>query len=502
MSLRRNVVANYLGQGWVAVMGLAFVPLYIRYLGMEAYGLIGVFSVMQAWLALLDMGMTPTLGREMARFTAGAHSEQSIRNLLRSLEVVCLAIAIMMGIGVWAASGWLAGDWLKAEKLPTVVVRGAIGVMAVVLGLRFVEGLYRSALFGLQRQVWYSAVNAALATLRSVGALVLLATVSPTVEAFFLWQAFISSLSIVVLAIGVYRALPRAPRRASFSLVSLLSIWRFAGGMIGITFMAILLTQVDKVLLSRLLSLDVFGYYMLAASVAGSLYLVITPVTSAFSPRLVELVSRGDSYLLASTYHRGAQLVTTLTAPVALLLAFFGEGVLFAWSGDAVLAVRAGRVLSALSLGTFLNGLMYMPYQLQLAHGWTSLTLKVNSVAVLTLVPAIFWVVPEYGALGAAWVWIALNTGYVLVGIHLMHRRLLRAADKWHWYLRDVGLPTVGATVGLLLVFALKPAGLSDRVAWLVFLSTGFVAALAPTALTFRGVRVRMFKAIGRLIPT
>ena len=50
MSVRKNVVANYLGQGWSALMGLAFIPLYIRYLGMEAYGLIGVFAVLQACL--------------------------------------------------------------------------------------------------------------------------------------------------------------------------------------------------------------------------------------------------------------------------------------------------------------------------------------------------------------------------------------------------------------------------------------------------------------------
>ena len=84
--LKRNLIANFLGQGWTALMGLAFIPLYIKYLGMEAYGLIGLFALLQAWLSLLDMGMTPTLSREMARFTGGSHSAQSIRDLLRSIE--------------------------------------------------------------------------------------------------------------------------------------------------------------------------------------------------------------------------------------------------------------------------------------------------------------------------------------------------------------------------------------------------------------------------------
>ena len=54
MSLQRNVAANYLASGWAALMGLAFVPWYVRYLGIESYGLIGVFGTMQVWLALLD----------------------------------------------------------------------------------------------------------------------------------------------------------------------------------------------------------------------------------------------------------------------------------------------------------------------------------------------------------------------------------------------------------------------------------------------------------------
>ena len=89
-------------------MGLVFVPVYIKYLGMEAYGLIGVFIMLQAWLSLLDMGMTPTLSREMARYTAGAHTEQSIRDLLRTLEIICFILAVLLCVGLSLCSTWLS----------------------------------------------------------------------------------------------------------------------------------------------------------------------------------------------------------------------------------------------------------------------------------------------------------------------------------------------------------------------------------------------------------
>jgi O-antigen/teichoic acid export membrane protein len=490
-SVKRNIVANYLGQGWTAVMGLAFVPLYIQYLGMEAYGLVGLFAVMQAWLTLLDMGITPTLNREMARFTVGAHSSQSIRDLLRSLEIVCFSIAAVIGIAIWVASGYLATDWLKVERLPTGVVADALAIMALVVALRFVEGIYRGSLVGLQRQVWYNSVTAALATLRHAGALAVLAWISPTITAFFLWQAFISLLSVLVLAVSVHRALPASPSPPAFSREALAGVWRFAGGMMGITLLAILLTQIDKVLLSRLLTLEAFGYYTLAATVAGVLYMVISPITQAIYPRMVEFASGDNQHALVSVYHQGAQLVTALTAPAVMLLSFFAGGVVFMWSGNSDLAQHTAPILSALVIGTFLNGLMWIPYQFQLAHGWTSLTLKVNLVAVVVLVPAIFWVVPRYGAVGAARIWIALNAGYVLIAIQLMHRTLI-PREKWRWYFSDVLLPVAGVIGVMLLAQLLQPASYDSRWRWFIFLLVTGATALVVCAILASTLRARL----------
>ena len=102
--LKRNLLANYFGQGWRAVMSLAFVPIYIKYLGIEAYGLIGIFAILMSALGLLDLGMKPALGREMARYTGGTHNEQSIWNLLRSIEIISSVIVIIVALVIWFKS--------------------------------------------------------------------------------------------------------------------------------------------------------------------------------------------------------------------------------------------------------------------------------------------------------------------------------------------------------------------------------------------------------------
>ena len=132
-------------------MSLAFIPVYIEYFGIEAHGLIGLFGVLQAWLALLDMGMTPVLVREMARFTGGALSAQSVRDLLRTIEVIALLVSVLVVSGIALSAQWIATSWLKAEALPTAVVAQACTIMGTLTALRFAEGVYRSAMVGLQR---------------------------------------------------------------------------------------------------------------------------------------------------------------------------------------------------------------------------------------------------------------------------------------------------------------------------------------------------------------
>ena len=115
---------------------------------------------------------------------------------------------------------------------------------------------------------------------------------------------------------------------------------------------------------------------------------------------------------------------------------------------------------SFLIIGTALNGLMNLPYALQLAYGWTKLVFYGNIVAVIVLVPMILSLVNIYGALGAAIAWIILNSGYVLIAIQIMHSRLLKG-EQWRWYLTDVGKPFLAALTIALLWRMFTPAEMS-----------------------------------------
>jgi O-antigen/teichoic acid export membrane protein len=476
-------------------MGLIFIPIYIKYLGAEAYGLIGLFAIVTTWLSLLDMGITPTLGREMARFSAGNHTPKSIRDLLRTMEIIALGIALVIVCGMTLSSKWLANSWLKAEMLPIEVIVQAFIIMGLIAGFRFIEGIYRSSIFGLQRQVLFNALSSILATVRGFGAIAVLAWISPTITAFFFWQATLELISLVVLAATTYKCLPIAEKNAYFSLDALRDVWRFASGMTGILFLTLLSMQVDKILLSKLLSLTEYGYYTLAVVIAGGLYMIVTPITQAFYPFFCELSDKNDYAGFAKAYHRSAQMVSVLAGSLAIVIIIFAEIFLRLWTRDYDLATRVSPLLAVLMFGNLLSGLMFIPYQAQLANGWTSLALRINIVAISIVVPAILWATPRFGSMGAAWVWVALNAGYVLIGIHFMHRRIL-TAEKLRWYVRDLLLPLGGSLVAVLIIKAIWPMSggvISEIMLLLAALIAGICFGLI-LALDIRVVTYKFFK--------
>jgi O-antigen/teichoic acid export membrane protein len=494
--VRRNALANYAGQAWTALMGIAFVPLYIHYLGIEAYGIVGLMVALQAWLVILDLGIAPTMEREMARFTARAYTAHEVRNLLRTVEVLAVGIACTIVLAIYSASGWIAHSWIRAEQLQEDTVRNGIVVLGIVTACRFVETIYRSCVIGLQMQVRLNVVSATLATIRGLGAVGVLAFVSSEIRAFLAWQAAASFSSIAAFAWLTYRALPPAPSGPRISLAQFSHAASFARGMLGIAVSSLLLTQLDKIILSRLLALSDYGYYTVAGSVAGALFMLASPITQALYPRLTQLHSAGNQAGLAEAYHKGAQAITAICGSTAVTVAIFAEPLLLAWTKNPVLAGRAAPILSLLMIGNFANALMWMPYHAQLAFGWTRLALGLNSAAAVVFVPVLFAVVPVYGGAGAAWAWFALNLFYLIVGVRLMHRRILRS-EYGSWLRRDVLMP-LGAALLPLCVARLAINGSEPLLLQITFVAIAFVASAGCAVLSCVALRVSAFELLRR----
>lgn len=425
-------------------MGVIFVPLYIRAMGIESYGLVGVYASLVSIFSVLDLGLGAAMNREMARLSVQSEPAARARNLARTLEMIYWATALAIGIAVVFLAGPIADHWVNPDTLPRSVVKQVIVIIGVVIALRWPVGLYSGGLMGMQKQAILNIVLSCSATFRAVGALLTLWLVSPTIQAFFLFQVLSAICETLAVAIMLWASMPTAPESPRFDFEAIREVWRFSAGMTGISLAVLLLTQTDKVILSRMLSLEQFGYYTLAWTVAAVLIRFVVPINLAVYPRFTQFVALKDSDGLKELYHRASQFASVALVPISMILIFFPDSALYAWSGDTSIVEQAGPALRILSVGALLNGLMNLPNYMQLAHGWTSLFLGMNVGSVVALIPLMILLTTLHGMVGAATGWVLINLGYILIGLHLMHRRILEG-EKWGWYIRDVGMPVLVA---------------------------------------------------------
>jgi O-antigen/teichoic acid export membrane protein len=496
--LTKNTLASFFSKGWSALLSLVCVPLYVKFLGVEAYGVIGAFVTMQTALSLLDLGLGAAFTREIAQIPHKLGSPRNIRDLLRTLEVIYWVVALAIAIILWGLGPVIARHWLRLGALPPAEVGQAIGIAGLSFAMLWPTSLYNGGLTGLHRQVLLGWITSVAAVFRVGATLLALWLISPTLKAFFLAQAAANLFQTISTGICLWKSLPRTGAKPAFHIHLVRMLARFAGGVTGISVTAVMLTQLDKLILSKTLPLEAFGYYAIAGTLASGLYIFITPLFGVFFPMFSQLVAQGNKASLVRLYHIGCQLMSVLVIPVAAVMIIFAKELLWLWTRDINIAASDSLILSLIVVGNCLSGLVNVPYALQLAYGWTNLAFYTNVVAIIVCAPVIYFLSIHIGALAGALVWVALTLGIMLTNISLSHRKF-GLGPPLRWYLIDVGRPALAAISVVALARIAGPhIGLSANS--LLFLGVVTLIAVTATVASAPDVRALWVRATSAML--
>lgn len=490
--IRQNIIANLVGRAWGIVSVYLFIPLYLKFLGIEAYGLVGFYSMLLGVLAFADIGLTATLSREMARLSVREDMASEMGDLLRTYESIYLLISIALATIIWFFAPLIAERWLQAGTLPTSEIISAIRLMGLAIALQLPSNLYNGGLLGLQKQVLTNSLQISWGVLRGVGAVLVLWLFSPTIFAFTFWQLFSNALYCFAVRFSLWRNLTSSPPRPQFNWIVLRNTWRYAAGMAGMSFIGILLTQTDKLVVSKMLSLKIFGYYTLAAVLASAPLMLANPIGLAIFPRLTGIVETGDRDTLKRFYHRSCGLVSVAVLPGALTLAAYAGNFIYAWTGSIVASQNAGTVAALLIGGQIMQAITLVPYYLALANGNVRLNLQIGISSVVIITPLLIYLIMKYGVVGAGVSWLIMNICTLPPYMYFLHRRFLPGELK-QWCLRDVGLPMIAAMPIILLSRWLIPLP-SSRIMIFVLITLVWVASAAVAAFTIPELRGEFIK--------
>jgi O-antigen/teichoic acid export membrane protein len=441
--LMRNLMTNFFGKGWLALVQLLFVPIYTKILGIEAYGLVGFFALLIVIGSLFDSGLGSYLNREVARFSALGRDAGEFHSLVRTIEIPFVLLCLGIGGAIALSSGWITCHWLKLSQLDPTVAKYSISLMGASFAFQLPISLYQNALQGMQKQIMPNILAAIFATIKAVGAVAVLYWIAPSPIVFFAWQVLVNFFHALLMRELLLKNLPLSLERAKFDKKYLFEGKKFASEVTLLTILGVLITYLDKAVLSKMLPLEEFGYYSVAAAAANGLTLVIHPVFFVLFPLFAQVIVRKDEEGLLSLYRKSTQIMMIFLLPLAFLLIFFPVEILQLWTANDLIVSKSSQITLLLGVGSALNGLAHLPYILQLASGELKAAFFQRIITLVFMIPLLLFLVKGWGAEGAALVWILSSLFSLLYSSHVVHKQFLSKAGK-SWYLFDGVIPLLG----------------------------------------------------------
>lgn len=491
-SVIANTALNYAGQAYVMLVGIVIMPFYLSHLGAEAYGLIGFFTVMQAWLQLLDAGMSPSLVRAVARHQGSPTGERHQGRILRSFEIMFLPMTLLSALGVYAASTWIAVQWLNAQELAPQTLVNCIDLMGVVIALRLYSTLYKSGIQGLEQHAWLNAVNILIATLRYFGGLVLVSSLSQDPQDFFEFQVAVALLETLIFATRAWRQMPVAHWLTGIDWQLVKPILPFAASISLSSVLWIVLTQVDKVLLSEILPLDQYGYFSLVALITTGIMMLTNPLVQALLPRLTVLVAENRHQDMQNLFLAANRFVCTFLFPLAAIVALHAEQLLYAWTGDQAAAQWGRSILCWYALGSAIMAASAFQFYLQYAYGQMRLHIWYSVISAVITVPVMFLAIQYQGAYGAALAFFSLRAVSFAIWPMIVHQRL--APGIHGQWLRDILRISAMTAVGLVCsepVFRMIEQ--QNRTTVLLALAASGLITLALVAASYKPLAMKIY---------
>ncbi len=405
-----KIAISIFGRVSSLLITIIFVPLYLKYLGDEKYGLITLFVTLQSIISLLGLGFSKTISRE---FALDIKTNKDITNrykLFRNIELIYFIIALFGVFVSCLCSNIIAERWLVSTALDHKIISRTISLMSVSIGVQLLTHTYIGCLYGLNKHEISNISQIIWSIIKNCISLLILIFSNGNIIYFYFFHILIDVIYFIVLRILTlkYSTLKkfRIWSLKDFYLVK--HIMKFSFGMLMISIIYVINTQFDKAILSGSLSLENLGYYNTAFTFStlptvftgGVATIAFTVFTGHFSNNNHESLKK--SFLTYQKFTCGFSIVLCCFAAV------FSKEILLFWTKSITLVEYISGTAFFLILGSMFLSLQQVPYEFLLSQK----NVKTNTIMSILLLPCTLLLLPllinNLGVIGAGVSWFII----------------------------------------------------------------------------------------------
>jgi O-antigen/teichoic acid export membrane protein len=468
--LRRNIGWTYLAWGAALLSGLVLTPVVVRQLGIDEYGVWAFVGSLAAYVALLDLGLSPAF----VRFAAEARGRRSSEEI-RALASVGLALYAAIGVvatvlGVVLA--WLAPVLMDVPDDLVTPARVAAALLVLGMSIRFPLGLYANLLIGQQRNdvvlaagfvsvVVYTAL--VLVLLPRGGGVVLLAAISLAA----------ALLRLVLPLFWVRRELgPLRPSRRYLTRERLRTLLKVSGDNILIHIAARVVFTSDVIVVGVVLGPEAAAYYAVGAKLFSIAFGVGTAGPNLLFPAFAELHGAAEEERQRVLLRDGLKVGMAGMLIFALPLVLYPDLLIRAWIGGGL--GETTPVLGILGAALLLQLPIHVTTQYLMARGLQHAVALVSFAAAVANVALSVVLAATVGIWGVALSTLVTNAAVLL----LIPRLAARVSGLGARVLASAGLrPVLPALVVGALVFGAGRLADADELASAAVVGLVWVAA-------------------------
>lgn len=478
--MKKNIVANIFGRFWSLLSGFFFIPLYIKYLGFESYSVISFTLLLAGIMAILDGGLTATLSREFARKDK---TNDLKRKIYKTLET-CYFILVAFCVSVVCLASDLIARHLNIKEFSVQDISLFIKIVSVDIGFQLIFRFYLGGLLGLEQQVKANLYQIAWGIARN-GVVVIVIIYFNSLQVFFIWQTLVTIIAALALKYTLDTTLYKKnifSLKISFDKIIFLDVWKFAGGMMLISVVAALNTQMDKIIISKYMDINDLGYYTLAISLSTGLLVIVSPIATAILPKFTALYSEKSNEQAKQLFNRFSYIASILVFGFLANIIFFSKEILWVWTGNKELSENAYQILPVIASAYALISLQIIPYHLAIANGYTKLNNILGIISLIITLPGYLYGIVNYGAIGAAVVFMTVQFFTLFIYLFFINKKFIKENVFKNIYFKQLILPfSIAVAIGF--AFHSLPINITNnRFTALIFIGLSTFFTLIVTA--------------------
>ena len=392
------------------MVGLIAIPVLIRQLGAERFGILAIVWMVIGYFGVFDFG----LGRAMTKIVAdrlGSGRDAEVPQVIATTLLITFGLSLVGAAVVASIASWLTTDVLRIPIPLTNETIHSFYLLSVSIPLVIWSVCCRGVLEAYQRFDLVNAVRIPLGSFTFLAPLLVLPfshSLVPIVAGLVVGRAIACSAYWLLSS----RLYVHTHESLTFDGTLTRQLFSFGGWMTVTNLVGPLMVYMDRFLIGSIISMAAVTYYATPYEVVTRLAFVPAAVASVLFPALSFSLAanRNDA---AKTLQRGMDAIALLVLPLLILVTLFANYGLRLWAGDAV-ALYGTRVLQWLALGVLFNSSAVMPLVQIQAMGRPDLSAKLYLAEFLPYGLALWWLTRRFGIEGAAIAW-SVRAGIDLV---------------------------------------------------------------------------------------